>query len=302
MVTTNRQVSYWKAAFAGLNKAAKEMGVKTEMVGPENYDPQAEHQAFQRAIQEKPSGIMVSAANAALITPDINSALAQGIPVITVDSDAPNSKRLFFVGTDNYKAGRLGGELVVKLLKGKGNVAIMTIPTQPNLQDRLRGYKNIFADHPGIKISQIVNVKGDPNVAFDATRKLLAGKPKIDAFVCLEAISCPEVGEVVNRSNMGGKVTIVAMDTNDLTINWIQKGIISATIAQKPFTMAYYGAKLLDDLHHHPPTPLTADWADNPTAPIPTFVDTGAFIVDKQNVQSFLQRSHAAGNHAAQQP
>lgn len=302
MVTTNRQIAYWKAAFAGLNQAAKEMGVKTEMVGPDNYDPQAEHEAFLKAIQQKPSGIMVSAADADLITPDINSALAQGIPVITVDSDAPKSNRLFFVGTDNYKAGTLGGKLVVKLLKGKGNVAIMTIPTQPNLKDRLRGYKDVFAEHPDIKISQIVNVKGDPNVAFDATRKLLNAKPKIDAFVCLEAISCPEVGEVVNRANMGGKVTIVAMDTNDLTINWIQKGIISATIAQKPFTMAYYGTKLLDGLHHHPPTPLTANWEDNPTAPIPAFVDTGAFVVDKQNVQSFLQRSHAAGQQSEQQP
>ncbi|MGH9583769.1 MAG: substrate-binding domain-containing protein, partial [Bryobacteraceae bacterium] len=120
LVTINRNVSYWQTAFAGLNRAAREMGVKTEMDGPATYDPQAEHAALQRAIQEKPSGILVSAANAAVVTPDINAALAQGIPVITVDSDAPGSKRLFFVGTDNYKAGMLGGNLVAKLLNGRG--------------------------------------------------------------------------------------------------------------------------------------------------------------------------------------
>lgn len=292
LVTVNRQVSYWKTAFAGLNQAAKEMGVHADMTGPDNYDPNAEHEAMQRAIARKPSGILVSAANASVVTPDIDAALAQGIPVITVDSDAPDSKRLFFVGTDNHKAGLLGGNLVAKLLNGRGNVAVFTMPNQPNLKARLRGYEDAFTDHPDIKVTQVVDVKGDPNVAFDAARRLLEGKPKIDAFVCLESIACPEVGEVVNRQNMGGKVVIVAMDTDDLTINWIQKGVISATIAQKPFTMAYYGTKLLDDLHHHPPTPLTANWAENPAAPIPTFVDTGAFIVDKQNVQAFLQRSH----------
>jgi len=295
LIAANTKVAYWQTAFAGLNRAALEMKVKAEMDGPDSYDPQAEHQDFLRAVQQKPSGILVSAADAALLTPDINSALAQGVPVITIDSDAPDSKRLFFVGTDNYKAGTLGGRLVAKLLNGRGNIAVFTLPNQPNLKDRLRGYQDALADHPDIKISEIVDMKGDPTVAFDAARRLLEGKPKIDAFVCLEAISCPEVGDVVNRENMGGKVTIVAMDTDQRTINWIQKGVISATIAQKPFTMAYYGAKLVDDLHHHPPTPLTANWAEDPSAPIPTFVDTGAFVVDKSNVQSFLQSSHEGG-------
>jgi ribose transport system substrate-binding protein len=301
LIAANTKVAYWQTAFAGLNRAALEMKVKAEMDGPDSYDPQAEHQDFLRAVQQKPSGILVSAADAALLTPDINSALAQGVPVITIDSDAPQSKRLFFVGTDNYKAGTLGGRLVAKLLNSHGNVAVFTLPNQPNLKDRLHGYQDAFADHTDIKISEIVDMKGDPTVAFDAARRLLEGKPKIDAFVCLEAISCPEVGEVVNRENMGGKVTIIAMDTDQRTINWIQKGVISATIAQKPFTMAYYGAKLIDDLHHHPPTPLTANWAEDPSAPIPTFVDTGAFVVDKSNVQSFLQSSREGGGTAQAQ-
>jgi ribose transport system substrate-binding protein len=300
LLSVNKRVPYWQTAFAGLNQAAGEMGVKAEMDGPDNYNPQAEHQAFLRAIQEKPSGILVSASDAALLTPDINSALEQGIPVITVDSDAPDSKRLFFVGTDNYNAGTLGGRLVAKLLNGRGNVAILTIPAQPNLKDRLHGYKDAFADHPDLKVAEVVDIKGDPTVAFDSARRLLESKPRIDAFVCLESISCPEVGEVVNRENMVGKVTIVAMDTDERTINWIQKGVISATIAQKPFTMAYYGTKLIDDIHHHPPKPLTADWAENPSAPIPTFVDTGSFIVDKSNVQKFLQQNNTANGQSQQ--
>jgi ribose transport system substrate-binding protein len=296
LVTSNTKLPYWQAAVAGLNHAAAEMKVKSEMDGPDTYDPKAEHDEFQRAVAQKPSGILVSAADASLLAPDIDAALGQGIPVITMDSDAPSSKRLFFVGTDNYNAGTLGGHLTSKLLNGKGNVVIFTIPTQQNLKDRLHGYEDAFAEHPEIKVTQIVDMKGDPTVAFDTAKQMLDSKAKVDAFVCLEAISCPEVGEVVNRANMGGKVTIVAMDTDQRTTDWIQKGIISATIAQKPFTMAYYGAKLLDDVHHHPPNPLTSDWMENPTSPIPTFVDTGAFVVDKSSVASFLDKSKSAAS------
>jgi ribose transport system substrate-binding protein len=291
LVATNTKLPYWQTALAGLNHAASEMKVKAEMAGPDTYDTKAEHDEFQRVVAQKPSGILISAADATVMTPDINAALGQGIPVLTMDSDAPDSKRLFFIGTDNYKAGALGGQLAAKLLNGKGNVVILTIPNQMNLKERLHGYEDAFAEHAGIKVMQVVDMKGDPTVAFDTTKQLLdSKKSKVDAFICLEASSCPEVGEVVNRQNMGGKVSIIAMDTDQRTIDWIRKGIVSATIAQKSFTMGYYGAKLLDDLHHHPPTPLNGNWAQNAASPVPTFVDTGSFVIDKSNVDAFTQQ------------
>ncbi len=294
LVATNTKLPYWQAALSGLNAASTEMKVKAEMVGPETYDPKAEHDDFQKAVAQKPSGILVSAADASVMAPDIDAALQKQIPVITMDSDAPDSKRLFFVGTDNYNAGTLGGHLTSKLINGKGNVVIFTIPGQSNLKDRLHGYQDAFAEHPEIKVTQVVDMRGDPTVAFDTATQLLASKTKVDAFVCLEAISCPEVGEVVNRANMGGKVTIVAMDTDQRTTDWIQKNIISATIAQKPYTMAYYGTKLLDDVHHSGPAVLSKNWAQSATAPLPRFVDTGSFIVDKGNVDEFLKQNKAA--------
>lgn len=296
LIAANTKIPYWQTALAGLSHAANEMKVKAEMNGPDTYDTKAEHDAFEAAVGQKPSGILISAADASVMTPDINAALGQGIPVITIDSDAPDSQRLFFVGTDNYNAGLLGGHLAAKLLDGKGNVVIFTVPGQPNLKDRLHGYQDVFAEHPGMKVMQVVDMKGDPTVVFDTTKQLLDSKAKVDAFVCLEAIACPEVGEVVNRANMAGKVTIVAMDSDQRTTDWIQKGVISATVAQKPFTMAYYGTKLLDDLHHHPPSPLTKNWSQSATSPVPTFVDTGTFILDKGSVGAFLSANKGANN------
>jgi ribose transport system substrate-binding protein len=290
LVADNTKISYWQAAAQGLSHAASELKVKSEVQGPDGHDPQAEHDAFKRAVSEKPSGILISASDPNILTPDINAALDQGIPVITIDADAESSKRLFFIGTDNYNAGTVGGKLAAKLLNGKGSVVVFTLPGQSNLKDRLQGYQAAFADHTDIKISQVIDIKGNSDVAFDNAKQLLDGKSKPDAFICLEAVSCPAVADVVSRANMAGKVTIIAMDTDPATIEWINKGVISATIAQKPWTMAYYGTKLLDDVHHHPPTPLGNDWAKSVYSPVPTFVDTGAFIVDKSNLSSLSQQ------------
>lgn len=291
LVAANTKLGYWQTALAGLNHAATEMKVKAEMAGPDTYDTKAEHDEFQRAVAQKPAGILISAADASLMTPDINAALAQGIPVLTMDSDAPESKRLFFIGTDNYKAGNLGGKLTAKLLGNKGNIVVLTIPSQPNLKDRLHGFQDAVAEQQGLKVAQVVDMKADPTIAFDTAKQMLDGKNKVDAFVCLEAISCPEVGEVVSRQNLGGKVKVIGMDTDQRTIDLIQKGVISATIGQKPYTMGYYGAKLLDDLHHNKPGSLTANFVQDPKSPVPTFVDTGSFVVDKDNVGSFVQGS-----------
>ncbi len=96
LVSANIQVPYWKAAGAGLAQAAGQLGVRYEFVGPDEYDPNAEKAAFDKALTKKPTGILVSAADAKLLTENIDKAIAAGIPVITIDSDAPESKRLFF--------------------------------------------------------------------------------------------------------------------------------------------------------------------------------------------------------------
>jgi ribose transport system substrate-binding protein len=117
----------------------------------------------------------------------------------------------------------------------------------------------------------------------------LSSKAKVDAFVCLEAVACPQVGDVVTETNTTGKVTIMGMDTDRSTLKYIQQGVIAATIAQKPFTMAYLGVQLLDEIHHHMPATLTTDFAQDSRSRLPSRVDTGTFIIDKQNASRFME-------------
>ena len=290
LVAANVQLPYWKTAGAGFAHAADGFkGVRSEFTGPPSYDPKAERDALDEAVQKKATGILISVADPAALKDSIDKAVAAGIPVITVDSDAPSSKRLFFIGTNNYQAGVTGGQRLAKELRGKGNVVFFTMPDQQNLQDRLRGYKDALAKSPDIKITRVVDIQGDPRIAFDTTTQIVGKeRDKVDAFVCLEAQSGKEVAGVLNGYHVTGK-TVIAMDTDQETLDWIQKGVIAATISQKPYSMAFVGMQMLDNLYHHKPPSLDKDWSIDSYSPIPSFVNTGSDLIDKSNVDAFIQ-------------
>ena len=94
------------------------------------------------------------------------------------------SKRLLFIGTDNYHAGQIGGQRLAKELNSKGNVVVFTIPEQANLKERLRGYRDALEATPNIKITRIVDMKGDSRLAFDTATEVLGNDKKehIDAL------------------------------------------------------------------------------------------------------------------------
>jgi len=293
LVTANVQLPYWQEAKAGFMQASEELRVQAKVVGPDTYDPKAELAAFDDAVKKKPAGILISVTDPAVLMYGINNAIAAGIPVITMDADAPVSKRLFFVGTNNYQAGLLGGKRLAEELKDKGNVVFFTIPEQANLAERLRGYREALGRFPDIHVVRVVDIAGDPRVAFDTTSQIL-GKDadKVNAFVCLEAQGGREVATVLNNRNVKDKI-VMAMDTDADTLDWIEKGVIVATIAQKPYTMSLVGLHMLDDLYHNKLPKLDSDWSKDSFAPIPAFVDTGTAVIDKTNLKAFREAKEA---------
>jgi ribose transport system substrate-binding protein len=291
LIAANIGLPYWKTAEAGLQAAAAQYKVKAEMRGPYSLDAKAEVEEFKAMAARHPAGIMVSAADPTLMQPEIDKALAAGIPVLTIDSDAPESQRLYFVGTNNLQAGRLGGQRLVQKLEGKGNVVFFSIEGQLNIAERLKGYKDVLADHPGIKIVDVFNMHGDSGSAMDKAAEYLGkkGSDTINAFVCLEASAGKDVAEALKRSGAKDKL-LLAMDADEATLNLVKDGTIDSTIAQKPFTMAFYGLKGLDDVHHYPPREkLTVDFDLESNSPFPSFVDTGVALVDSTNVDTLLK-------------
>ncbi len=295
LVASNMSSAYWQSAVTGFKKAAAQYGVTAKTAGPDTYDPQGELTELKSAVAAKPSGILISVSDASVLQPEIDAAIGAGIPVITVDSDAATSHRLYFIGTNNLEAGRLGGRRIVQKLSGKGNVVFYTIAGQPNTEERLKGFKDVFAGSPGINIAEVVDIKGDPRTAFDRTQQFLAltGTKKIDAFVSLDSASGKMVADAVKRTNDSSRL-LVAWDVNPDTLNGIKDGVIDATVVQKPFTMGYVGLKALDEVFHNPPAQLGKDYSADAFAPYPVFIDTGTALVDKSNVDAYLASAGGA--------
>ena len=295
LISNNQKLPYWQTVSSGFNKAATEYGVKVEVVGPDDYNPAAELDSLRKVIALKPAGILISVAEGAQFRDDINGAIQAGIPVITVDSDAPSSQRLYFIGTDNLAAGRLGAHRLIEKLNGKGNVLFLSIPGQPNLDERMRGYTDVMNDHPGMHVVDVLNVKGDAALAFDQTRPYLSrtGAQKIDAFVALESTAGPAIADFLKRANATDRL-LIATDVGPDTLNLIKAGAIDSSVSQKPWTMGYTGLKALDEIHHHRPTSFQSNYEVDSFSPFPMRVDTGTSLVTKENVDIYLDSSKKA--------
>ena len=293
---------FWQEAEAGFRDAAKEMSVKFELTGPPTFSPDEQLAAFQQAVSQKPSGILLAASTPELFREPINSAIDQGIPVICIDADSPESKRILYIGTDNFGAGEESGRRMGDLLKGKGNVVVVTVLGQFNLAERLRGVEEALKTFPGVKITQSVDIKGDPRVAYDSICTLTQSEDKLDGIICLEASGGAGTADALRRFDLSGKIPIMAFDTDPKTLDWIEYGAINATVVQKPYVMSYYGLKFLNDLYNK----AIHEFEDSKTAPdtwtwgpprvpwtkwpaMPARVDTGITIVDKNNLAAFRE-------------
>ncbi len=286
LVVANAKSPYWVQVESGLSAAARDLKVHASIQGADTYDVAAQKAEFIRIRSLQPAGILVSVGDPKVLSGEIDAAIAAGIPVITVDSDAVSSKRLTFVGTNNHEAGRMAGLEMAKYLKGKGNVMVFFTAGQANQEERLQGYRDAFNGYPGVHIVATVDLKGDPRVAFDkATEVLNKPNPTIDAFASLEGLSAKEVVEVLKRHKT--KKVLVAMDALAGTLEGIEGGYIDATIAQKPYTMGYFGLRLLADVVLYKLPSLTMDFAANPNSRLPRFVDTGVSVVDKANLAAY---------------
>ncbi len=297
LIGNNMENPYWKEVRQGFLAGVRSLGLELngEVGGPATRNVEQQLVEFRKAVAARPAGILVSPAEPGPFTEPIDQAIEQGIPVITIDSDAPESKRVTFIGTDNYQAGRQGGEIALKILQKvlsdrkvkQVNIIILTVPGQLNLDERVRGYREVLARNRKIRILAVLNNEGSIQKSHDLiTTQLERPGAFIDGIVCVEAAGGEGAVSALYKIDAQGKIPIIAMDKNQETLDWIERGGIAATISQKPYTMAYYGVKLLDDLHHNAVRQFK-DWKTAPVYPLPSRIDTGTAVVNKENLKEF---------------
>ncbi|NLE19627.1 MAG: sugar ABC transporter substrate-binding protein [Clostridiales bacterium] len=278
-------LDYFYDHMLGCEMAGKELGVKTEYVGPVDYDMTAMVAAFEQAIAKKPNGIVVVGFEDTLV-PIVDKAIDAGIPVVTVDADLPTSKRVSFVGTGNYTAGFTGGTYMAKALDGKGKIVLMTKPGQSNLEERIRGYQEALAAYPEIEIVQIADTQSDPVVAAQAAAAMLQKFPDLAGIACVEGAGGAGAATAVKEAGKVGQVKIISMDRGEDVLADIEAGVITASVAQQTALMPYYAIQILMNINNSN-VAITTDNKAAGVAGVPAVVDTGVIIIDAQNAQYF---------------
>jgi len=119
MIGISTGVEYWNANRAGLEDVCKELGVKGTFDGPPDQNPEEQANIMDKIIARNPAGILIAPGNPDTLKPYINKAIDAGIPVICVDTDAPDSKRLAYYGTSNYAAGCMGARILANAIHAK---------------------------------------------------------------------------------------------------------------------------------------------------------------------------------------
>ena len=289
---TNGVASFWTIAAAGVKAGAEKFGVDAETLMPvEGISDQK--RMIEDLLTRGVDGIALSPIDPGNQTELINQA-AKRTKVITHDSDAPESERLLYIGMDNYKAGRMCGDLVREALPKGGSVMLFIGRLeQDNSKRRRQGVIDAILGRPenpanfdppgevleanGYKIlgtltDQFDRAKGKANA-----EDTLAKHPDIGCMVGLFGYNPPLLLEALSQANKLPQVKVVAFDEDDATLAGIQKGTVHGTVVQNPYMYGFKSVEVLAELAK----------GNMGVIPATKFMDIPARQIRKDNVDAF---------------
>jgi ribose transport system substrate-binding protein len=286
MVSNVAAHPYWLDAKYGGEDAAAQLGVSWVYTGPADFDTPAQVTALEQIIPTNPAGLIVAALQPDAIGATIDKAVDAGIPLVTVDTDAPASKRLTYLGTDNYQAGRAMAMAMLDALGGEeGKIGLATVPGQFNLEERIRGIKDVLSEQGGGEIAATVDDKADDAATADAVVAMLQANPDINLVSSINAVGAGIAAALRQTSNVG-KVKAVTFDITEPIIAGIEDDTITSTMVQRTYMMTYVGMLLLYARNH--PTEYLQNWLDNGIGVLPYAVDTGVMTIKKGQTAAFM--------------
>ena len=269
---------YWKSVEAGAQAAGKELGVQIQWKGPLLENDRAQQIAIvEQFVSNKVSGIVLAPLDETALLKPVQSAVAQGIPVVIIDSalkGTPGKDFVSFVATDNHKGGVLGGERLAQLLGNKGNVVLLRYDVgSASTEEREAGFLEVMKRNPGIKML-VQNRYAGPTVGEAKT----AAMQMVDQLKQADGIFCPNESSTMGmllalrQNHLAGKVKFVGFDTSPPLIDALRKGDIDALVAQNPVKMGHDGVKAMVDKLRGKPVALRED--------------TGVTVIDRNNLNT----------------
>jgi ribose transport system substrate-binding protein len=277
---TNNPSDFWVLARKGTEKAAKEIpNIEVDFQIPADGTAAEQQRIVDDLLARGIQGIAISPVDPKNQQQLINNAASKTL-VVTQDSDAPDTKRECYIGTDNVAAGRQAGELVKEALPQGGKIMVFVgVLDAANAQQRYQGLKEALT---GSNV-QIIDVRTDNTDRVRAKANAadtLVNNPDIAGMVGLWSYNGPAILNAVKEANKVDKVKIVAFDEEDQTLSGIKEGSIYGTIVQQPFEFGYQSMALMAKI-------LNGDRSEIPPSK-QIFVPTLA--LKKNNVDEFIRK------------
>ncbi len=243
---TNNPSDFWTIAKKGCEKADAELpNLDFEFRMPANGTAAEQTQIVDDLLAKGVKGIAISPKDPANQTSMLNKAAAQ-VLLVTQDSDAADSNRACYVGTDNKAAGKQAGEEIKKALPNGGKIMVFVgSKDAQNAQDRYKGIEEALKGSK-VQILDIRTDEADRAKAKNNAADTLVKTPDIAALVGLWSYNGPAILEAVKDSGKIGKVKIICFDEEDPTLAGVKSGAITATVVQQPFKFGYESLKLMD--------------------------------------------------------
>lgn len=267
---------YWGSVKLGADAAANEFNVNVRYTAPEDEeDVEGQIKLVRSELDQKVDALILAASDYEALVEVTESAYDMHIPVIIIDSEVNTKKINSYIATDNYNAGIMAGNQLVKILEDnrdtKRRIGIMNfVKGTRNAEQREEGLLNAIFSYSDIEVAAKEYCSSDKKLAFELTHKMLLENKDICAIVALNAISSEGVADAISQMGLAGKVKIVAFDSTPNEIDYLEDGTIQALITQNPFNMGYLSVKYAVD-------------ALNGVS-IKGHYDTGSEIINKENM------------------
>ncbi|MGB9678828.1 MAG: sugar-binding protein [Thermoanaerobacteraceae bacterium] len=280
IVAQNSVDPFWKEVRMGAMDAAKFYNVAVEFNAPKFNNIQEELKYFDIAILSKVDGIIAYVSNNQEFIKLIDDAYKEGIPVITIENDAKDSKRQAYIGTNSFQLGEEAGKLMIKATKGKANIAIIvsndyqTDSVNQNL--KISGFLDSLKNYKDMKIVKIYTSKLGTLSAEEITQSIINSNQEINAIYTTDSVDTIGTAQVIVDFNKVGEIHIIGYgDTPDI-LRYIQKGIIYGSVMSDPYKLGYESIRSMIEIKEK----------NN----VSTFVDTGVNIITKDNIQQYIKR------------
>jgi ribose transport system substrate-binding protein len=243
------------SARTGAEAAAKELSQKHNVpveivwLTPPAEDGQVQAQRLAQAVNEGATAALISCSDAGKVTGAINDAVARGVPVMTFDSDAPDSQRFAFYGVDDAKTGQAVMDELAKQMGEKGNVAILAgNQNAPNLRKRVDGVKDAAKKYPNMKIVEtFYHVETPQDAAAEVVRAQNA-YPQIQGWAMIGG--WPLFTQTLLTDLDPNKVKIVAVDALPAELPYVQKGLAPVLLAQPTYQWGYVSVNRIFEKVH----------------------------------------------------